>query len=314
MAEKIIDVENLSRSYGKNKAVNDISFSVEKGSVHGFLGPNGAGKTTVIKILLGLIMPDCGEIKIFGCDIFSNRKKVMSKVGAVVEAPAFFEYMTAYENLLYLAKFSGGAPKDKIINSLDIVGLTEVKDKTVGTFSYGMKQRLGIAQALLPSNELIFLDEPTNGLDPHGISGVRRLIRKLSKDMGVTVFLSSHLLSEVEQVCDRVSIIDKGRLICESEVSKLLQADERIELIAEANPELEKTVACDNKKIIESKKDGSTVRIVIRGSEVQIPTLAKKICDGGFKLYRIGKIKHKLEDIFVELTGKDNGDTRADRF
>jgi len=153
MSGKIIEVRNLSRSYGRNKAVDNVSFSVEEGSVHGFLGPNGAGKTTVIKMLLGLIMPDCGEVEIFGLDFFSRRNEILKRVGAVVEAPAFFEYLTAFENLKFLSKFSGGCAEERILEALSIVGLSDVKDKCVGTFSYGMKQRLGIAQTLPPRQQ-----------------------------------------------------------------------------------------------------------------------------------------------------------------
>lgn len=313
MTEKIIVVKNLCRHYGQNKAVDNISFSVQEGSVHGFLGPNGAGKTTVIKMLLGLIMPNSGEISIFGQDLFSNRKQIMKKIGAVVEAPALFEYMTAYDNLFYLSKFSGGASKEKILDAISTVGLYNVKDKKVGTFSYGMKQRLGIAQTLLPENKLIFLDEPTNGLDPHGIASVRDLIGDLSQKKGVTIFLSSHLLSEVEQVCDSVSVINVGKIICESNVSTLLQAEERIEIVTD-RLEIKKFCETESIRILTLKEKNGKIHILTEGREEDIPPLAKKICDGGFKLYKIGKIKNKLEDIFVELTGKDQRNLRSDRF
>lgn len=311
--EKIIEVKGLSRAYGKNLAVNDISFSVRAGTVHGFLGPNGAGKTTVIKILLGLILPDSGAIKILQKNLFTYKKEILSKVGAVVEAPSFFEYLTAYENLKYLSNFSAETTKTKIFETLEIVGLEKVANKKVETFSYGMKQRLGIAQALLPDNKLIFLDEPTNGLDPYGISGVRKLIKKLSKEKNVTVFLSSHLLSEVEQTCDYVTIIDKGKLIIEAGVSELLHADQRVEILC-ASEKSSELLTADDYKICSEEKISDKIRLIISASEDEIPKIVSKLCENRIKIYRIGKIKQKLEDIFVELTKDNQRDTRSDRF
>jgi ABC-type multidrug transport system ATPase subunit len=314
MAEDIIKVSNLSRSYGKNKAVDNLSFSVKAGSVHGFLGPNGAGKTTVIKILLGLIMPDKGGIEIFGMNLFGNHIRIMKQIGAVVESPVFFEYFSAYENLYYLSKFSGGCAREQILNALSIVGLEDASDKMAGTFSYGMKQRLGIAQSLLPENKLIFLDEPMNGLDPHGIAGVRKLIKRLSKDYGVTVFISSHLLAEVEQVCDFVTIIQRGRLVHESSVSKLISERPRVELITDEK-DLFANFAKDKKiEIIALEGYDGKFKFVINAAEDEIPALARDLCKAQISIYKIANLTDSLEDIFVELTGKNERDSLSDRF
>ncbi|MCJ8330337.1 MAG: ATP-binding cassette domain-containing protein, partial [Lentisphaeria bacterium] len=202
----ILTARNITKRYGKQYALKDIDLTINEGEIFGFLGPNGAGKTTFIKIMLGLATPHDGELELMGVDIFRNRKAAIQQVGAVVEAPIFFEYMTAYENLSYLVALSKKISRERILDVLDMVGLSAAVNKKVGAFSYGMKQRLGIAQALLPDTRFLILDEPTNGLDPHGISGVRKLIRKLTSELGITVFLSSHLLIEVEQICDRVCI------------------------------------------------------------------------------------------------------------
>ncbi|NQZ71175.1 MAG: ATP-binding cassette domain-containing protein, partial [Lentisphaeria bacterium] len=202
----ILTARNITKRYGKQYALKDIDLTINEGEIFGFLGPNGAGKTTFIKIMLGLATPHDGELELMGVDIFRNRKAAIQQVGAVVEAPIFFEYMTAYENLSYLVALSKKISRERILDVLDMVGLSAAVNKKVGAFSFGMKQRLGIAQALLPDTRFLILDEPTNGLDPHGISGVRKLIRKLTSELGITVFLSSHLLIEVEQICDRVCI------------------------------------------------------------------------------------------------------------
>jgi ABC-type multidrug transport system ATPase subunit len=319
MSEFALEVKGLTKHYGEVKAVTDLDLNVKTGVVHGFLGPNGAGKTTVIKSLLGLVTPDSGVVSIFGSDLFSNRSGIMKKVGAVVEAPVLFEDFSAFENLFYLSRFSdirGERISKKLIKeTLDTVGLSEVADRKVKTFSYGMKQRLGIAQALLPENELIFLDEPTNGLDPHGIVGVRRLVKRISSELNITVFLSSHLLSEVEQVCDYVTIIDCGLKIRESKTSDLMAERNLIELVTASPSEFEtfasrkklKIVACDD-------EDGDRRRFIFEGIESDIPVLIPELVAENITISHVGKHQNTLEEIFVELTGKNRGNSAADRF
>ncbi|NOY74845.1 MAG: ABC transporter ATP-binding protein [Kiritimatiellaeota bacterium] len=319
MSEYAIQVEGLTKHYGKIKAVTDLDLNVRTGVVHGFLGPNGAGKTTVIKSLLGLVTPNAGSVSIFGRDLFSNRSEIMKKVGAVVEAPVLFEDFTAYENLFYLSRFSDihgdRISKSLIAETLETVGLSDVADRKVRTFSYGMKQRLGIAQALLPENELIFLDEPTNGLDPHGIVGVRRLIKRISSELNVTVFLSSHLLSEVEQVCDYVTIIDYGLKIRESKTSDLMAERNLIELVTTTSSTFEKFAGEREIKVSSSDElEDGRWRFIVEGVESDIPGLASELVAEKIAILRIGKHQNTLEEIFVELTGKNPGNTAADRF
>ena len=317
--DHVIEVRGLTKHYGKIKAVTNLDLNVKTGGVHGFLGPNGAGKTTVIKTLLGLVTPNAGRISIFGQDLFSNRSAIMRKVGAVVEAPVLFEDFTAYENLFYLSRFSDihgvKVSKTLIDETLETVGLAEASRRRVKTFSYGMKQRLGIAQTLLPKNELIFLDEPTNGLDPHGIVGVRRLIKRISSELGITVFLSSHLLSEVEQVCDYVTIIDYGVKIREAKTSDLMAERNLIELITPSSSAFDAFASERNLHVVSRDDEGEArARFVFEGIESDIPKLTAGLVSADIPILRIGKHQNTLEEIFVELTGKNPDNSTADRF
>lgn len=316
MSENVIKIKGLTKRYRKITAVKGLDLEVGKGIVYGFLGPNGAGKTTVIKSVLGLTTPTLGEIEVFGKNLYLERTEIMRNVGAVVEAPALFPDFSALENLTYLTQLSDGIPRIKIEETLETVGLGHVGKQRVGTFSYGMKQRLGIAQSLLPENKLIFLDEPTNGLDPHGILGVRKLISRLCHDMGITIFLSSHLLSEVEQVCDHVAIIDHGVKIIESKVSELMTQREHIEIIIGDKTAFAKFAAKEKLQIlkeIKADEDNHTL-FLIEGKEQDIPELNRKLVKSKLDIFRIGKHQNTLEDIFVELTGKDSVPSVADKF
>jgi ABC-type multidrug transport system ATPase subunit len=270
----------------------------------------------VIKSILGLTTPTSGEISVFGKNLYLERNKIMRNVGAVVEAPALFPDFSALENLTFLTRLSENIPKKRIMETLDVVGLGHVGKQRVGTFSYGMKQRLGIAQALLPDNKLIFLDEPTNGLDPHGILGVRKLIRRLCNELGITVFLSSHLLSEVEQVCDSVTIIDKGVKICESKVSDLVTEREHIEVIVIDIKAFVELAEKDGLNIIrqESLEGSEQYIILLEGKEEDIPELNRKLVKNKIDIFRITKHQNTLEEIFVELTGQDSAPSVSDRF
>ena len=225
-SEKIIEVKGLTKKFKKLTAVNNLDLNVYKGDVFGFLGPNGAGKSTTIRMLLTLIKPTSGSIKIFDKDLKENRKEILSKIGAIVEKPDFYLYLTAYKNLEILAKTSGvDITKNKIMEMLEVVGLEERYNSKVKTFSHGMKQRLGIAQTLIHDPELIILDEPTVGLDPQGMKEIRDLIIHLSKEKGKTIFLSSHILREIELIATRMIIIDKGTTKVEGTVEGLLNEE-----------------------------------------------------------------------------------------
>jgi len=215
--EFIVQTQNLSKYFGKEQAVSNINLQIRKGEIYGFLGPNGAGKTTTIRMLLGLMKPSSGTIKIFQKDIAKDRIQILANVGSLVENPSYYPHLTAYENLEALRKILG-VPKSRIDEVLQIVRLKEVANKKVKGFSLGMKQRLGIAAALLHNPELLILDEPTNGLDPSGIIEIRNLIKRLPKEYGMTIIISSHLLSEIDQMATQVGIVSKGTLIFQDSI------------------------------------------------------------------------------------------------
>ncbi|MBL0268837.1 MAG: ABC transporter ATP-binding protein [Chitinophagaceae bacterium] len=219
----IIRVKNLSKRFGDLQAVDQLSFSVSAGEVYGFLGQNGAGKSTTIRMLLTLIDPDEGEIEIFGMNLRQHRKEILKRTGAVIERPDLYKYLSALDNLRIFARLSGmKASRKQLMDQLEMVGLAERANSRVKTYSQGMKQRLGLACALVHDPGLIILDEPTNGLDPQGIAEMREMIIRLSQDGGKTLLVSSHLLSEMEMMASSLLIIDKGRKVAEGKLDELL--------------------------------------------------------------------------------------------
>lgn len=220
--DKMIELRGLSKRYGQTVALDGLSLTVRRGEVFGLLGPNGAGKTTTIRALLGLIKPNAGEVRIMGRPVAKGPPQVMRHVGAVVEGPAAYGYLSGRDNLRLSAMLAGDGAERNVERLLSLVGLTDRQDVKVGAYSLGMKQRLSIAQALVGDPSLLILDEPTNGLDPRGIREVRRLIMRLAKEDRITILLSSHLLHEVQQTCDRVAIIHRGKLVLCGPVSELL--------------------------------------------------------------------------------------------
>jgi len=235
--EVVLRTNGLSKRFGKRWAVKNINLEVHRGDVFGFLGPNGAGKSTTIRMILTLLRPTAGSIEILGRDLHKNRSSVLSRVCGIVETADFYLYLSAYKNLEILGSMTRKVQKDEIIEALMLVGLHSRAFEKVKTFSHGMKQRLGIAQAFLTQPALIILDEPTSGLDPQGMKEVRELIKKLSSESGMTIFLSSHLLSEVELVATRMAVINRGELIAQGPVSELLGREETDYFIQVSPPE-----------------------------------------------------------------------------
>jgi len=223
--EVVLRTDGLSKRFGKRWAAKDLNIEVHRGDVFCFLGPNGAGKSTTIRMILTLLIPTAGSIEIFGINLYKNRRAVLSRVCGIVEKPDFYLYLSAYKNLEILGSMTRRVRKEEIMETLDVVGLKSRAFEKVKTFSHGMKQRLGIAQALLTEPELIILDEPTAGLDPQGMKEVRGLIKKLASEKEMTIFLSSHLLSEVELVATRMAVINRGELIAQGSVSDLLDKE-----------------------------------------------------------------------------------------
>jgi ABC-2 type transport system ATP-binding protein len=222
--QEIIKISGLSKRFGDIQAVEDLNLTVYSQDIYGFLGPNGSGKSTTIRMMLSLVRPDKGSVSIFGLPLRGNRKAILSRIGALVEKPDFYDYLTAFKNLEILATYSGKkVTASQIMDVLALTGLHGRAESKVKTFSKGMKQRLGIAQALLHQPELIILDEPTAGLDPQGVKDVRDLIIQLNSEMKKTILLSSHQLHEIEQLANRMIIIDKGRAVVEGDVTELLK-------------------------------------------------------------------------------------------
>ena len=300
-SEKIIEVKGLTKKYKELTAVDNLDLNVYRGDVFGFLGPNGAGKSTTIRMLLSLIKPTSGDIKIFGKSLKTDRIEILRKIGAIVEKPDFYLYLSAYKNLEILGKVSGINPtKQKIMEVLELVGLDKRYKSKVKTFSHGMKQRLGLAQALLHDPELIILDEPTTGLDPQGIKDIRDLIIFLSKEKGKTIFLSSHILKEVELIASRMIIINKGQTIIEGKVDELLASE-----AMKVNYEF-----VDSSKVIElvvnSKwKDNFKVKekeqYIFEMDKGEIPDLTNYFFENGVKVMSVIPTR-SLEEYFLKIT------------
>jgi ABC-2 type transport system ATP-binding protein len=227
--ETILEIEGLSKRYASKRGVDQITLTINKGDIYGFFGPNGAGKTTVMKIVSGLCRADRGRIRLFGIDAQEEHEAAMRRVGVLIEKAEAYEYMSAYKNLSLAARLYPELPKSRIDEVLELVGLGANKHEKVGRYSLGMKQRLGIASAMLSKPELLILDEPTNGLDIEGMVAMRELIVRLAREEGTTFFLSSHLIAEMERICNRIGIMHQGRLIREFSMHELREAGESLE-------------------------------------------------------------------------------------
>jgi len=297
----VIDVRRVSKDFKEVRAVDDLSFSVPQGKIYGFLGQNGAGKSTMIRILLTLIEPTSGEIEIFGLNLRKCRKKILEKTGAIIEKPDLYKYLTAKENLEIFAAMSGiNVSEKKLTGYLQKVGLVERAKSKVKTYSQGMKQRLGIAVALIHDPELIILDEPMNGLDPQGIADIRNLILHLSRDLGKTVLISSHLLSEMELIADSMLIIDKGRKVVEGRMADLFDpAETMVELETNNAAEVfEKLRQTDLREYVVSKRGDY---ILFKLHRNRVPLIIKKLVQMNIDIVSLYS-RHSLENYFLSLT------------
>jgi ABC-type multidrug transport system ATPase subunit len=297
----IIDVSGLTKSFNEITAVDNLTFTVKEKGVYGFLGQNGAGKSTTIRMLLSLIRPTNGEIRIFGLDLSTHRREILQRIGAIIEKPDLYKYLTAIENLNLFATMSGlKLKRTQLMDKLEKVGLAERSDSKIKTYSQGMKQRLGIAVALVHDPDLIILDEPMNGLDPQGIADIRQLINHLSKDQGKTVFISSHLLSEMEQIADSLLIIHKGKKIAEGNMNELLNPEQsRIELETSSAREFElrlKQTSWANKIISVNGQ-----KIIMQMKKEEVPAFVQQMGEMKQDIFSIQK-KNSLEDYFLSLT------------
>ena len=296
-----IETHDLRKIYGDKVAVRGLTLQVKEGEAFGFLGPNGAGKSTTIRMILSLISPTSGSIKIFGKYLNEKRKEILSNVGAIVEKPDLYNYLPAQKNLEILAKISGNqVSKDRIAELLELVGLKDRAKSKVKTYSHGMKQRLGIAQALLHNPELIILDEPTTGLDPQGMKEIRDLILHLSREEHKTIFLSSHILSEIELVANRMIIINKGTKIVEGEVTKLLNTNLLKVTVEVDNPEKANNVL-QTSRWLKSIESVSENKINFNLEQKEIPELNKYLVENGIMVCALVPVR-SLEDYFLNIT------------
>jgi ABC-2 type transport system ATP-binding protein len=299
--QQAIRLDGLTKTFGKGsrqvKAVNDIELAVEPGQVYGFLGPNGAGKTTTIRLLLGLIRPTSGQAFIFGQDV-NRHPEVLRRVGALVEGATFYNFLSAYDNLAVLARTANDFRPERIVSLLAEVGLAGRADRRVNGYSTGMKQRLGIAAAMLSDPELVILDEPTNGLDPAGIQEMRGFIRDLAEGRGKTVFLSSHLLREVEQTCDQVAIINHGEIIRHGAVASLLSG-------GPALLRLQVTAAEDAARALAPDWPVESVDgwLHVQASTDQSPAIVRRLVAANVDVHQVIVERRTLEDYFLAVTG-----------
>ncbi len=310
MTTPILEIRRLSKSFGKREILHDISFDTLGGEVFGFLGPNGAGKTTTIKIVAGLLQLDAGEIRICGHDLATDFEAAMREVGGIVENPEFYGYLSGYENLRQYAAMRDGITEARIREVVHMVGLeNRIRDK-VSKYSLGMRQRLGVAQAMMHRPKLLILDEPTNGLDPAAIKALRDILRRLAHEEGVAVMVSSHLMAEMEMMCDRVGIIVNGRLESVHSIEELVAAGtaETTEYVLHVS-DAEASIAL-LAGVIEAParvgEDGMLhVTLPTNGTEEQLAAVSRALVLGGISLYTVTqKENRRLEDVFIELTEK----------
>lgn len=294
----IIETNTLCKTYGQKTVVNNVSLRVPEGCVYGFVGPNGAGKSTTMKMLLGLAKPTGGQIEIFGKIMNErNRLELLRQTGSLIESPSYYGHLTAQENLQIVADLKG-APKKEIEYVLEIVGLASDCKQYVKQFSLGMKQRLGIAQALLGNPKLLILDEPTNGLDPAGIQEIRSLIRSMPKQYGATVLISSHLLSELEQIVDQVGIINKGQLLFQGALEDLQQHSREEVSLHVLRPEKALPILSVNDVLTQ---DGSCFTFPAPSDE-HLAQLTEKISANHAGIVELTRHTKSLEEIFLSLT------------
>lgn len=303
MPANVIELIGLCKTFGGRKVIDDLSLTVEEGDVFGFLGQNGSGKTTTIRLMLNLIFPEKGIIKLNNYDIKQNFNKAIENVGAVVEIPKFYSYLSGRKNLQLMAKLIPKIGRNKVEEVLELVGLSKMGDYRVKTYSLGMKQRLGIANALLNNPKLVVLDEPTNGLDPQGMREIREMIKQLAETQNITFFISSHLLTEVEQICNKVAILQNGKIKVQGSVKELLNLE--LESIDIWTAECDKAL-CIMKdlsfvKSMKTSQNGVIVQIE-KGNSTKLNQL---LVTHGIGVEYLIPIHQRLEEFFIKLTEGD---------
>ena len=301
--EVALSIKNITKIYGKKTAADHVSFDIHRGEIFGFLGPNGAGKTTVIKSILGFIFPDEGEVVINGYNTKTHYEKAMASVGGIVENPEMYTNLSARQNIEMYARLHGNIPKSRIDEVISDVGLSARSKEAIKKYSLGMKQRIGLAQAMVHKPNLLILDEPTNGLDPTGIHQLRDILKKYAHEDGAAVMVSSHILSEMQLLCDRVGIINNGKLIsvCSmEELSRQMNPTTQYSIkVSDAAKAAE--LLSDNEAV--SKAETNEDMITAEISEENIASIVRLLVTSGVDISEVRKIESSLEDIFLQVTG-----------
>jgi ABC-2 type transport system ATP-binding protein len=297
----VLELKSVNKTISNQKIIKDISFELYKGEVLGLLGPNGSGKTTTMRMIVGLMSITSGEIYIQGNSIKENFKESIKHIGAMIETPAFYPFYSGYKNLMYFARMLEGVSKERVLEVIDLLGLSNAIHKKFSTYSLGMKQRLGIAQALLHNPSILILDEPTNGLDPAGVREIRDYLKRIAEVEQTAILLSSHLLSEIELICDRSIIIQNGQFVESIELNDKCGEKLFIEIVVKSTKVFESSFTNrDNKYKFDIINDQS---IIFEMVEEEIPSLMKELVLAGIEIYYVTRKKERLEDLFIQLTG-----------
>lgn len=309
MAEKVLEIKNVTKKRGKRQVLKDVTFSINKGEICGFVGRNGAGKTTLIKIITSMLFADTGEVIICGKNLKTEREEALKNIGAVVETPEMYGYMTGRQNLNYIASVLKNVTKDEIEDVIKFTRLGSKIDEKVKKYSLGMKQRLGLAQALMGNISLLILDEPTNGLDPMGVVELKNTINTLVKEKGVSVFVSSHILSEIENICTKVVFIDDGAIISVQGI------DDKAKVSNVKNMYIKTNLSKKASEIIKNMPNVKLLRLENHGLSILVDTdlcrifeILKNLNEEGIDVEGFFEIKENLEDKFIKMVGRDSNE------
>jgi ABC-2 type transport system ATP-binding protein len=301
----VIRLSNVQKKFGQRVAVDDLDLHVPKGEIFGLLGHNGAGKSTAIGMMLGQVWPTRGEVSVGGHDVTRRRQFALQKVGAIFETPVFYDYLSGWRNLEILSHYTAPTAADRIREVVQWVGLTGREKSKVKTYSHGMRARLALAQALLPRPELLILDEPGDGLDPEGIHEMRQTIRRLHRELGLTIFLSSHLLNEVEQLCTRVAVMNQGRKVFEGSLAEAKQAKSWVRL--RVTDFSQAVHALRGERLIVDDRDGQFVALA---PDIGTERIVRRLVEQGISVYEVARHEQTLEDFYLSLMRA--GDTKAE--
>ena len=292
----MIQLKKVYKQFGQRTAVHDLSLTVPAGEIYGLLGHNGAGKSTAIGMMLGQVWPTSGEVRLLGHEVSTHRRQALAKVGAIFEAPAFYDYLSGWRNLEILSSYSAPTPRRRIAEVVDWVGLTGRENSKVKTFSHGMRARLALAQALLPNPELLILDEPGSGLDPEGIHEMRHTILRLHRELGLTILLSSHLLHEVEQLCTRIAVLNQGRMVFEGSFSATRQHTQWLRL--KVGDFTTAVKALRQAQLVTEERDSQFIAL---GPGVGADQVVRLLVQNGIAVFEIAPDQESLEDFYLSL-------------